>query len=681
MSDLAGLHSSDLARQREIQARCFHPTGAFIEFKKEDALGSIPDRFEQQVRQYPTRLAFKSRTSELTYDQLNQAANRLAGAILGQRGPGQEQVALLVEQDAATVVGMLGVWKAGKTYVALDPTFPQSRNRHILEDSQAALMVTNHRNLGSAKDLAQTGCPVLNCDELASSLSTENPSLSLPPDQFAFILYTSGSTGQPKGAIHSHRTLLTDIRRRTNNLHICAEDRLTLLTAGTIAAVNATCKALLNGASLHSLNVKVEGAAHLATWLRQERITFAMLGAPLFRTIANTLIGQEAFPTVRMIRLGTDACHKKDLELYKQFFSPDCIVLNNLGTTESGLVTRYFMDHRTEVSGDDIPLGYPAEDVELLLLDDDGRDVGFGQVGEIAIKSPTVTLGYWQRPDLAQTKFRADLRGGDGRIYLTGDLGLRRPDGCLFHRGRKDFQVRIRGNRVETSEIEMVLRSLDSIKDTAVIAREDRPGHKTLVAYLVPSAKPGPSVSALRRTLGEKLPPYMVPSAFVMLEALPLLPNGKVNRLALPAPDHTRPELETPFLAPRTPVEEELAGIWAQVLGLDRAGVDDNFLELGGDSLLAMQVISRVIKAFKVNLPLHALFAAPTVAQMAVVVTQHQANQAKIEDVERLLAELEALSDEQAKQLLAGEVSGLHQGHPPKAGTMGGSNEQPVQSH
>ncbi|HLF04848.1 MAG TPA: non-ribosomal peptide synthetase [Dehalococcoidia bacterium] len=661
-----------LARQREIQARCFHPTGAFIEFTKEAAQGSIPARFEQQARRHPHRLAFKSRSRELTYDQLNQAANRLAWANLERQGPGQQPVALLVEQDAAMVVGILGIWKAGKVYVALDPAFPQSRNSYILEDSQARLVVTNRRNLGLAKELAQGGCTVLDCDELASSLSTQNPSLPLAADRFSYVLYTSGSTGQPKGVIQSHGSLLWDVMQRTNSLHLCPEDRLTLLRAGTGAAVKGMLQGLLNGASLHSLNLKEEGAAHLFQWLKQEGITFAMLGAPLFRNLADTLTGGEEFPDLRLVQLGSDAASRRDVERFQQCFPTGCVFINTLSSTESGCMTQYYIDHQTELSGSHVPVGYPLGDTEVLLLDEDGQEVGFDQTGEIVVRSRAIGVGYWRRPDLTQDKFRPDPQRGDRRLFFTGDLGLRLPDGCLVHRGRKDFQVRIRGNRVETSEIELALRSLDNVKDAAVIGREDQPGRKTLAAYLVPATKPGPSVSALRRALAQKLPSYMVPAAFVTLEALPLLPNGKINRLALPAPDRTRPELAAPFIAPRTPEEEQLAKIWAQVLGLEQVGVDDDFLELGGDSLLATQVISRVIKAFNVDLPLRTLFSVPTVAQMTVVVAQHQAQQASPEDVERLLAELEALSEEQASQLLASKVAGPHQGRPsPKAGKLG----------
>ena len=649
--------SATLARQREIQARCFHPMGAFIEFTKEAAQGSIPVRFEQQARRHSHRLAFKSRSRELTYDQLNQAANRLAWAILERQGPGQEPVALLVEQDAAMVIGILGIWKAGKVYVALDPTIPQSRNSYILEDSQARLVVTNRRNLGLAKELVQNGRQAVNLDQIDSESFTGDVGLPLTADSFAYIMYTSGSTGQPKGVIQSHGGLLWDARKRTNAMHICPEDGLTLLTASNTFAVHVMLLALLNGAALHSFNVKEEGAAGLTNWIRREGITVAMLAPPVFRSFAGTLTGVEEFPRLRFVRLSSDSVRRQDVELYQQFLPAHCILVNSLTSTEAGCMAQYFMDHETELSGDHVPVGYPPTDTEVLLLDEEGREVEPGQAGEMAIRSPSIASGYWRGPELTQAKFRPDPQGGDGRIFFTGDLGRRSSDGCLFHLGRKDFQVTVRGYRVELAEIELALSSIANVKEAAVLAVDDQSGNRRLVAYVVPREVPGPSVTSLRRALEEKLPSHMVPSAFVILEALPLLPGGKVNRLALPAPDKARPELGTPFIAPRTPEEEKLAQIWAQVLGLDRVGMDDNFLELGGDSLLATQVISRVIKAFSVDLPQRSLFSAPTVAQMTVVVAQRQAQQASPEDVERLLAEVEALSEDQAKQLLTGPSS------------------------
>ncbi len=300
-------------------------------------------------------------------------------------------------------------------------------------------------------------------------------------------------------------------------------------------------------------------------------------------------------------------------------------------------------------------MGFPLDDNKVLLLNEDGQEVGFNQVGEITVKSRYLALGYWGKPELTREAFHPDPAGADQRIYRMGDLGRRLPNGCLELLGRKDSQVKIRGYRVEVAEIEMQLLELDTVKRVAVVAQIDVSGNQRLVAYIVPGDQPAPTTSELRRILAEKLPVYMIPSAFVMLDTLPQLPNGKLDRRALPALGTARPELESPLLLPRTPVEQALAEIWAEVLGLEQVGIHDNFLELGGDSLLASQVISRVIQAFQVEVPLRSLFDSPTVAKMALIIVQNQAKRAEQEHIDRMLAELEGLSDEQAQRLLTDE--------------------------
>ena len=641
--------------QQFIRDKCFHPSGEFVAFKKEDVEGSIPRRFEQQVAKSPHRLAVKAKGHQLTYDELNRAANHVAHAVLAQRGEGEEPVALLLEQGISLTVGLLGILKAGKFYVPLDASFPHARSGDMLEDSQAGLIV-NNKNLSLVKELAQSALQIVNIDALDSNLSTENPGLSISPDCLACILYTSGSTGQPKGVIQNHRNVLHFSRIYTNGFHICPDDRLSFLASSSVTApLWDMFGALLNGATLFPFNLKQEGVGTLAKWLSQEEITIYNSVTTVFRHFAGALTGEAEFPKLRLIRIGGESVYKHDVTLYKRHFSQDCILHNGLGATEVKIFRRYFIDKETEITGNIVPAGYAVEGAKVVLLNDTGDEVDFNQVGEIAVKSRYLSLGYWRRPDLTQAKFLPDPNGSDERIYLTGDLGRMLPDGCLVHLDRKDFQVQIRGYRVEIAEIETVLLDHPAIKEAVVVAQGDQTGNKRLVAYLVLHRKPAPTVTTLRQVLAETLPSYMIPSTFMMLDSLPLTPTGKVDRRALPTPDTERPKLEVAFVAPRTPVEESLAEIWSEVLGIDPVGIADNFLELGGNSLLATQVISRVLNTFQVELPLRSLFDSPAVADMAVVITQNQAQKAEPQDLDRMLAELEQLSDEEAQRRLADE--------------------------
>ncbi|HEX9142910.1 MAG TPA: non-ribosomal peptide synthetase, partial [Candidatus Binatia bacterium] len=585
-------------QQQDVRAKCFHPTGAFVEFTKEEFQQSIPKRFQKIVQRYPNRIAVKTRDDSLTYDNLNNAANQLARGILSQQGLGQEPIALLLEHGAAAVIAILGVLKTGKTYVPLDPAYPSTRIAYMLQDSQATLIVTNSKNLALGRELAGNAS-LLNIDELDSGSSVEEPDACISPESFALILYTSGSTGQPKGVVQSHRNVLHDIMNYTNALHLCAEDRLILLTSYSVVdTVRTMFGALLNGASLYPVDVKGQGLIGLAKWLVQSEITVYRSFSTLFRHFISFLDGKEEFPKLRVVYLAGEPVHKRDVELYKRHFSRDCIFVNGIGSTECLTYRWYFIDKDTTIHDNNVPVGYALEDIEVLLLDDDGKQVAINELGEMSVKSRYLSPGYWQKPDLSQTKFVAGP-GGDERSYRTGDLGLKLADGCLVHMGRKDFQVKVRGYRIEVAEIEVALLNLFNIKEAVVTLREDRPGDKQLVAYIVPRAKPAPTVTALRRTLAERLPEYMVPSAFVLLSALPLLPNGKIDQRSLPAPGNSRPELEESFVAPRTPAEVLLAEIWAEVLKLEGVGIHDNFFDLGGHSLLATQVMSRLRAALR----------------------------------------------------------------------------------
>jgi surfactin family lipopeptide synthetase A len=302
-----------------------------------------------------------------------------------------------------------------------------------------------------------------------------------------------------------------------------------------------------------------------------------------------------------------------------------------------------------------VPIGRPIANTQLYILDPVLQPVPIGIPGELYIGGDGLARGYLNRPDLTAEKFIPNPFGSEpgARLYKTGDLARHRPDGNLEFLGRLDHQVKLRGFRIELGEIEAVLGGHPAVREAVVVVREDVPGDMRLVAFVVSDQEPAPASRELRAFLQAKLPDYMIPSVFIRLDILPLTPNGKVDRRALPAPDQARPAPEDAFVAPRTPVEEGLARIWAQVLGLEQVGIHDNFFELGGHSLLAMRVISRLRDTFHMELPLRSLFEAPTVAGLALTIAQRQAERAEHEEMARLLAELEGLPDDEARRLLA----------------------------
>jgi acyl-CoA synthetase (AMP-forming)/AMP-acid ligase II/acyl carrier protein len=446
------------------------------------------------------------------------------------------------------------------------------------------------------------------------------------------------------------------IRAYTNSAHISCKDRLTLLYSSGSAGTITFCNALLNGAAIFPFSVKKEGVVGLADWLIEEEITIYNSVVTLFRHFVNTLTGKEEFAKLRLIHIGGEPIYKRDVELYKKHFSQDCILTAHFGSVEALPIREYFICKDTSVVGNIVPVGYKVDDMDVFLVDSRGQEIECDKVGEVVVRSRYLSLGYWRKPELTQERFLLDPNGGDKRIFFTGDLGRMAPDGCLTHLGRRDFQVKVRGYRIETAEVEAALLDLPGVAGAVVTAAREHVSDNRLIAYVVPDGSFKSKVTGLRSQLVDKLPDYMVPSYFLFMEKFPLSTSGKVDRLALPKPDSTRPDLETPFVAPKTPIEQTLAIIWENALGIDQVGLNDNFFDLGGHSLLASQIISQVISTFRVKIPLQFLFQSPTVADMAVVILQYSAEQIADDEVVDLLTKLENYSEDEAKSLINRET-------------------------
>jgi amino acid adenylation domain-containing protein len=660
MSQLPSPTPSGVLQQQAIRAACMHPTSTFIAFAPEAIERSIPARFEQQVAHHPGRLAVKSKLQTLTYAALNSLANRVASAILAQQQEdGLAPIGLLCDQEALGIAALLGVLKAGKLAVPVDPSHPATRIRDIFADAQAKLIVTDTQYRPLANVVAQARTPVLDLGAIVSSPSVEDLALPLSPDTPAFLLYTSGSTGQPKGVAITNRHALHNIRQQTNVLRLCAEDRLALLRSYSVASgMRLTWSALLNGAALCTYKIEAEGLAPLALWLQQEGITMYDSSATVFRQFISTLTGEEQFPMLRLIRLGNEPVSTRDVALYQQHFARNCLLINAWGSTETGTICMYFVDMESQILGTHVPVGYPVEDVEVLLFDDNHQPVGGDCVGELAVRSRYLAAGYWRQPDLTRAAFLPNPAGGDARIYLSGDMGHLRPDGCLMHLGRRDGQVKVRGFRVELAEVEQALLTLTGIREAVVRIWEGQPEGQRLVAYVVPDDPLAQTASALRRALAERLPAAMIPATFVMLDALPLTASGKVDRQALPAPDGLRPELEAVYVAPSTEVEQRIAAVWREVLGVAQVGIHDNFFHLGGHSLTALQVIARLRRVFRVELSLRRLFEAPTVAELAQAIIAHETTPGQTEKIAHTLKRIEAMSAEDMTNMLQKKRAG-----------------------
>jgi len=620
--------------QQAIIDKCHHPAGGWEPFPDGEVEQSIGQRFEKMVDRYPDRLAIQWDKIALSYGELNALVNRIARAILACPGLSASPVALLLGESIEAYAAVLGILKLGRAYVILDPSFPQENLAYFLQDSTADLVITDSAHLSLLSQLGSNGKVVLRLDQIEAEMPTDNPHIPVAPEQVAALLYTSGSTGRPKGVYTNHRNLLQLVQRVSNSLHISPEDRRGNVRAfGSNMAVIDVLLSVLTGSASILYQIEQGGTHRLLRWLSEGRITVAFFAMPVYRQIIDSLTGGSAWPLqhLRVFVIGGETITRSDVEAYKAYFPAETILALGYGVTELPGATYYFASQQTDMNGPPMPSGYPLEGVEIAILDESGQQLAAEQPGEIALYSDYLALGYWGKPAQTQERFLTDPVNSR-RYYMTGDLGKLNADGCLIHLGRKDFQVKIRGFRVEIAEVEHALFELDEVRSAAVVAHPDSAGSHRLVAYIVPSAPQPPFASLLHQKLAARLPDYMVPGTFVFLDALPLLPSGKVNRLSLTPPEGQRPNLAVVFTPAGTPFEKAISTIWADILGLDEIGIHDPFLELGGNSLQAMRIAARLQDEFGVEIPLAELFAASTVAEMALTATSRLAASAGLNE-------------------------------------------------
>ena len=577
--------------------------------------------FEAQVARTPDAVAVVFEDQELTYRELNIRANQVAHHLQA-LGVGPEVlVGLHVERSLEMMMGLLGIIKAGGAYVPLDPAYPQERLTCILRDAQVSVLLTQQQlSAGLSEPQTQIVCLDTN-SELIAQESQTNPINKVTPDNLVYVLYTSGSTGIPKGVAVEHYQLC-------NYLHGISK-RLALSNSASFATVSTLAADLGNtmifvslctGGCLHILSQeRVADPYTMADYFRRHAIDCLKIVPSHLAALQTSPYPEQVLPR-RLLILGGEASRSDWVESLQRL-APGCAILNHYGPTEAtvGVLTYQVEENKHAPITSTLPLGRPLPNVQIYLLDPYLQPVPIGVQGELYIGGASVARGYLNRPALTAEKFIPNPfshRLG-ARLYKTGDLARYLQDGNIEFLGRLDNQVKLRGYRIELGEIETTLEYHPAIRQAVVLAREDTPGDRRLVAYCVPHHGCIPDIRELRSFLQTKLPDYMVPAAFMVLDALPLTPNGKVDRQALPAPDQVRPPLLEAFVAPRTPSQEILGGIWASVLKVESVGIHDNFFTLGGHSLLAVQVMSRLRKVFQVDVPLRVLFDAPTVAGLA----------------------------------------------------------------
>lgn len=584
----------------------------------------IHQLFEEQAARTPEEIAAVFDDQHLTYRELDVRANRLAH-YLRKRGVGPDMpVGLCVERSLDMLTGLLGILKAGGAYLPLDPAYPKERLNFMLEDAGAKVLVTRER-LQELWGVVPPERIFLNPDwEIFSGEPESAPEKWTSPENLAYVLYTSGSTGIPKGVAMPHRPLCNLIswqigRGRTGKAR-CLQFAPLSFDVSFQEIFSTWC----SGGTLVLVPEEVRRDPDaLVNLLRAQSVERLFLPSAALQQIAQAAGKDGRTPgTLREVIVAGE-----QLQItapIAEWFGrmPQCVLENQYGPTESHVVSAFTLESSPGQWPALPPIGRPIANTRLYILDRHRRPVPIGLAGELYIGGDCLAREYLNRPELTAERFIPDPFGDTpgARLYRTGDMARYLPDGNIEFLGRMDDQVKIRGFRIEPGEIETVLMRHPAVRQAAVAVREGAPGDRRLAAYVVCGADVG--ADALRRFLKARLPEHMIPSAYVFLESLPQTPGGKVDRRALPAPDRVRPEMEQSYIAPRTPVEEELAGIWAELLGVERVGIRDNFFDLGGHSLLAVQMLSKVGERLNRKLPLSDLFQSPTIEGIAAVVEQ-----------------------------------------------------------
>lgn len=571
--------------------------------------------FEEQVRQNPDAIALVQDEMALSYRILNERANQLAH-YLQQQGVGTRQcVGICLDRSIDLITALLATFKAGGIYVPLDHSYPENRLAFMLEDAQISFLLTRQDIL---VHFPRLDIPVLcfdAADELLQRQPVTNPISQTAATDLAYIIYTSGSTGVPKGVAVQHRCVVRLVKG-TNYARFSRHETFLLLASISFdASMFEIGGSLIHGARLVLFPENPPSLTRLRQVLLQEQVTTLWLTAGLFHQMVETHL--DALMGVSQLLVGGDVISVSHVQRVLQAF-PAITVINGYGPTENTVFTCAHSMHSQLTQGNSVPIGRPIANTTVYVLDTELNPVPIGVVGELYTGGAGLAVGYLNRPDLTAERFVPHPFSSEpgARLYRTGDHVRYRPDGTLEFLGRRDLQVKLRGFRIELEEIESVLRQHPGVSEALVVLREDIPGDQRLVAYIVATVNV-PSSQELRAHLSVQVPSYMQPSAFVLLEALPLSSSGKPDRRTLPAPHTAEHILRDAVLAPRSPMEELLAGIWAEVLGIEYVGVHESFFELGGHSLLATRVVSRMSKALGKEVPLRQLFEAPTVASLA----------------------------------------------------------------
>jgi len=583
---------------------------------------SIPARFHQLAGAHPDRTAIVGTNGQLRYARLDSLTNQLAHAVLAAGGAIGGRVALLFRHDAPLVAAALSVLKAGRVVVVLNSGDPPARLQQVLDDAAPDCLLVDSANEDLARQIAGENRIIIHFGD-QDSFSAQAPRLEIVPSALAWLIYTSGSSGRPKGVMQSHRNIVHNAVRFSQGMNLSPDDRFVLLSSPSGGqGVSTIWCALLNAAALLPFPLAEKGPGILKSWLKENRVSVYISSPSVFGNLASCLSAADSFPDIRLVRFGAERAAASHLAVFKKHFSHRCVLLNCLSSSETGNIAQCPFLTEGDATENRLPVGFEALGMRVRLLNEAGIEAPPGETCEMLVQSHYLSPGYWRNESLTSERFLVVDAATGLREFRSGDLGQRLPDGSLNFVGRKDARVKIHGYRVELSEIRDALEQQPAVASAFVTTRTLPNGDNQLLAYLLLRPAVGAAPDLLRRGLRQTLPAYMVPAHFIFLDKFPLTAHGKIDRLALPPPVESRQKLSRSE-RPRDLVESRLTKIWEAVLGVTPIARQADFFDLGGTSLQSMGILLHIEQTFGASLPPSILIEHSTVEKLAAVIGGH----------------------------------------------------------
>ncbi|MBT4756499.1 MAG: non-ribosomal peptide synthetase [Chloroflexi bacterium] len=581
--------------------------------------------FHDKVEENSNRDLLISRFETLKVGEANHRSNviykKLSGGLIQKKGG----VAIALVDQIKAIATLLGVWKSNNYSLALNFSNPISRLEFQLKDANIHTIITETSHVKLIKKISQPNVKIINYDNLDFEEEVQNPVIEINLDDMFQIVYTSGSTGNPKGVIGDYRYLIRSVVRKTNDTS--PSDRFSLYNSFSFPGpVPMIFRSIFSGTPICYYNLQKEGLVGFSDWIRKSEITHFSLTPTLFRNFNQLLSPDESFPSVNTIKLGAEKKLREDFNRLKELFNPSAVFELSFASTETMGVSRgrYPLTH--EFTSDILPAGYPLDDIEIFIWDKDQKEVAQGEEGEIVIRGDALARGYWNLPKLTKERFIPDNSSLGMRYYRSGDLGKILPDGQLMHLGRLDHMVKIKGIRIELESIENHTLTYPGITAVASKPFTDSRGIQRLVTYFIAEKDITIPISDLRMHLQERISSQMMPHFFVQVDIFPLTNSGKISTTELPIPQMTRPNLFNPYESAQNPIEEKLVEIWEDYIGIEGIGVTDDFFDVGGDSLIASLLILGIEKKLNQKYPVSLLIKAATIRDQANLIALGEKN-------------------------------------------------------